>query len=78
MQSASRLGGRQFSDSISETIDANYTGMSLHERARPGLGIIEPCLPSPGKVPPSGFRLHSRAFALSRDGMRSGGCRYAS
>jgi bifunctional non-homologous end joining protein LigD len=26
----------------------------LRERARPGLGIIEPCLPSPAKVPPSG------------------------
>jgi hypothetical protein len=28
--------------------------MSLRERTRPGLGIIEPCLPSPLKVPPSG------------------------
>jgi bifunctional non-homologous end joining protein LigD len=32
--------------------------MSLRERTRPGLGIIEPCLPSPAKVtrqgPPSG------------------------
>ena len=28
--------------------------MSLLERTRPGLGIIEPCLPSPAKVPPSG------------------------
>ena len=26
----------------------------LRERTRPGLGIIEPCLPSPAKVPPSG------------------------
>ena len=26
----------------------------LRERARPGLGIIEPCLPSPTKAPPSG------------------------
>jgi bifunctional non-homologous end joining protein LigD len=26
----------------------------LHERTRPGLGIIEPCLPSPAKSPPSG------------------------
>jgi bifunctional non-homologous end joining protein LigD len=26
----------------------------LRERIRPGLGIIEPCLPSPAKVPPSG------------------------
>jgi bifunctional non-homologous end joining protein LigD len=25
----------------------------LRERVRPGLGIIEPCLPSPAKVPPS-------------------------
>jgi bifunctional non-homologous end joining protein LigD len=28
--------------------------MSLRERTRPGLGIIEPCLPSTAKVPPSG------------------------
>jgi bifunctional non-homologous end joining protein LigD len=28
--------------------------MSLREHTRPGLGIIEPCLPSPAKVPPSG------------------------
>jgi len=28
--------------------------MSLRERTRVGLGIIEPCLPSPAKVPPSG------------------------
>jgi ATP-dependent DNA ligase len=28
--------------------------MSLRERTRPGLGIIEPCLPSPAKTPPSG------------------------
>ena len=28
--------------------------MSLRERSRPRLGIIEPCLPSPAKVPPSG------------------------
>jgi bifunctional non-homologous end joining protein LigD len=28
--------------------------MSLRERTRPGVGIIEPCLPSPAKVPPSG------------------------
>jgi ATP-dependent DNA ligase len=26
----------------------------LRERTRPGLGIIEPCLPSPAKAPPSG------------------------
>jgi bifunctional non-homologous end joining protein LigD len=28
--------------------------MSLRERTRPGLGIIEPCLPSRAKIPPSG------------------------
>jgi hypothetical protein len=28
--------------------------MSLRERTRPGLGTIEPCLPSPAKIPPSG------------------------
>jgi bifunctional non-homologous end joining protein LigD len=28
--------------------------MSLRERTRPGLGIIEPCLPSSAKAPPSG------------------------
>src|SRR5262249_5160043 len=28
--------------------------MSLGERTRPGLGIIELCLPSPAKAPPSG------------------------
>ena len=26
----------------------------MRERTRPGLGIIEPCLPSPAKAPPSG------------------------
>jgi bifunctional non-homologous end joining protein LigD len=28
--------------------------MSLRERTRPGLGIVEPWLPSPAKAPPSG------------------------
>jgi bifunctional non-homologous end joining protein LigD len=28
--------------------------MSLRERTRPGLRIIEPCLPSPAKAPPAG------------------------
>jgi bifunctional non-homologous end joining protein LigD len=28
--------------------------MSLRERTRPGLGIIEPCLPSTAKAPPAG------------------------
>ncbi len=27
--------------------------MSLRERTRPGLGIIEPCLPSAAKAPPT-------------------------
>jgi len=30
----------------------------LRERTRPGLGIIEPCLPSPAKVPPGPGWLH--------------------
>jgi bifunctional non-homologous end joining protein LigD len=45
--------------------------MSLRERTRPGLGIIEPCLPSPAERPPSdpgwlheikhdGFRIMAR------------------
>jgi bifunctional non-homologous end joining protein LigD len=48
--------------------------MSLRERTRPGLGIIEPCLPSPAKAPPSspgwiheikydGFRILARRDA---------------
>jgi bifunctional non-homologous end joining protein LigD len=41
--------------------------MSLRERTRPGLGIIEPCLPSPAKVPPSGPRwIHE----IKHDGFR--------
>jgi bifunctional non-homologous end joining protein LigD len=41
--------------------------MSLRERTRPGLGNIEPCLPSPAKVPPSGPGwLHE----IKHDGMR--------
>ena len=28
--------------------------MSLRERTRPGVEIIEPCLPSPAKTPPTG------------------------
>ena len=28
--------------------------MPLREPTHPGLGIIEPCLPSPAKAPPSG------------------------
>jgi bifunctional non-homologous end joining protein LigD len=41
--------------------------MSLRERTRPGLGIIEPCLPSPAKAPPSGPKwLHE----IKHDGFR--------
>jgi bifunctional non-homologous end joining protein LigD len=41
--------------------------MSLRERTRPGLGIIEPCLTSAAKVPPSGAGwLHE----IKHDGMR--------
>jgi bifunctional non-homologous end joining protein LigD len=41
--------------------------MSLRERTRPGLGIIEPCLPSPAKVPPSG---HGWIHEIKHDGFR--------
>jgi ATP-dependent DNA ligase len=41
--------------------------MSLRERTRPGLSIIEPCLPSPAKAPPSGLGwLHE----IKHDGFR--------
>jgi bifunctional non-homologous end joining protein LigD len=41
--------------------------MSLRERTRPGLGIIEPCLPSLAKAPPSGLGwLHE----IKHDGFR--------
>src|SRR5262252_8299660 len=41
--------------------------MSLRERVAPRLGIIEPCLPSPAKVPPSGPGwLHE----IKHDGLR--------
>ena len=41
--------------------------MSLRERTRPGLGVIEPCLPSPAKAPPSGAGwLHE----IKHDGFR--------
>ena len=41
--------------------------MSLRERTRPGSGIIEPCLPSPAKAPPSGAGwLHE----IKHDGFR--------
>jgi bifunctional non-homologous end joining protein LigD len=41
--------------------------MSLRERTRPGLGIIEPCLPSPAKAPPSG---PGWIHEIKHDGMR--------
>jgi bifunctional non-homologous end joining protein LigD len=42
--------------------------MSLRERTRPGLGIIEPCLPSPAaKAPPSG---PGWIHEIKRDGFR--------
>jgi len=41
--------------------------MSLRECTRPGLAIIEPCLPSPANAPPSGPGwLHE----IKHDGMR--------
>jgi bifunctional non-homologous end joining protein LigD len=41
--------------------------MSLRERTHPGLGIIEPCLPSPAKAAPSGAGwLHE----IKHDGFR--------
>ena len=45
--------------------------MSLRERTRPGLGVIEPCLPSPAEAPPSGpgWRVCFKAwlFAMSEE-----------
>src|SRR5215468_1645390 len=42
--------------------------MSLRsERAAPRLGIIEPCLPSPAKAPPSG---HGWLHEIEHDGFR--------
>jgi ATP-dependent DNA ligase len=41
--------------------------MSLLERTRIGLGIIEPCLPSPAKAPPSG---PSWIHEIKHDGFR--------
>jgi bifunctional non-homologous end joining protein LigD len=40
--------------------------MSLRERTRPGLGIIEPCLPSPEKAPSGPGWLHE----IKHDGIR--------
>ena len=41
--------------------------MSLRERTRTGLGLIEPCLPSPAKVPPSGS---GWIYEIKHDGFR--------
>src|SRR6516225_7809373 len=41
--------------------------MSLRERTRPRLGIIEPCLPSPAKAPPSG---PGWIYEIKHDGFR--------
>lgn len=45
--------------------------MSLRERTRPELGLIESCLPSPAKVPPSGpgwlHEINHDGFRLARD-----------
>src|SRR5215472_1701183 len=46
--------------------------MSLRERTRPGLGIIEPCLPSPAKAPPSG---PGWVHEFKHDGIRILACR---
>jgi bifunctional non-homologous end joining protein LigD len=44
----------------------------LRERTRPGLGIVESCLPSPAKAPPSGPGwLHE----IKHDGFRILACR---
>jgi bifunctional non-homologous end joining protein LigD len=49
--------------------------MSLREHTRPGLGIIEPCLPSPAKEPPSGpgwlheIKLDGIRIVARRDGL---------
>jgi ATP-dependent DNA ligase len=45
--------------------------MSLRERAAPWLGIIEQCLPSPAKAPPSGSGwIHE----IKHDGFRAARC----
>ena len=41
--------------------------MSLRERTRPGVGIIEPCLPSPAKAPPSGPGKRGPTLTLAQD-----------
>src|SRR6516225_1719839 len=38
--------------------------MSLRERTRPGLGIIEPCLPSPAKAPRSAIVCDENGLAV--------------
>jgi len=46
--------------------------MSLREHTRPGLGIIEPCLPSPTKAPPRG---PGWVHEFKHDGIRILACR---
>jgi bifunctional non-homologous end joining protein LigD len=44
--------------------------MSLHERTRPGLGIIEPCLPSPaGALPANSFLIDGEAIVTNAKGL---------
>jgi ATP-dependent DNA ligase len=69
------MGGSFGSLVATATNPAYLVDMSLGERTRPGLGIIEPCLPSPAKAPPSspgwiheikhdGFRVLARGSTL--------------
>src|SRR5215467_2433034 len=48
------MNGSQKQGFASVGFPSYRAAMSLGERTRPGLGIIEPCLPSPAKAPPSG------------------------
>src|SRR5215471_14558384 len=48
------MNGSAKADFASVGFPSYRSTMSLRERTRPGLGIIEPCLPSPAKAPPSG------------------------
>jgi len=50
--------------------------MSLRERTRPGLVIIEPCLPSPAKAPPSGPGWLHGAASLTRIKFQTAGISY--
>jgi ATP-dependent DNA ligase len=44
-----------------------FNARMLRLRSRPGLGFIEPCLPSPAKAPPSG---PGWIHEIKHDGMR--------